>query len=748
MSTPTPGAQSGHAVKNPTPSHTAATPRSVPSPALSRQHASSLSAKQPSKHPGGVPMAPSLSQASNTSGGAKGAAAGLGINNAGIKVEGVSPAHLGMSGHGMSFASPAAGMMGLDGLGMGTPGMGDPGSVTGMGGVGMGITLSEMGIQMGQDRGKRDEDEERRKKVAGVLERIGGRERKQTGKSKRSGMGRVGDEGVRRVGRWAGFDVEVESKYEGKEWEGNRPIVIAGRNAVLIDVAFRNSLASKVEVTFNTENEAVTAHQAGAASVLKDNLTPRDGIASINTRLDRFAENLERLGRLDKLSTPNLNCVDAVTGLYVAFKKLFEHEKEAAKTLFNGADASREEKVNTEVMTKKSGQPGMHINDRIGPSLNFWSETSSSKLGQDDALVYSLELTVEHSDPSTFPSIRISNNWLADRVVKPTEESSDPTDLISNKPALDWLEPDPTMIQPSKDNSEAMAVDEGLKPPEVRFVARLHPPIVMPYTTAAQILQSSGLTSMPTIETPQQYETALLNLPPSTRHNPNDATTVSERTIFLPNPDQEKDTTHRNSLYVPKPEFGFKLTEIPFSHPRQIVAVLPTLRQWARLGALLSTSFSVPAATGTSQTQATAPSKTVPLRTQNGKKLALDALLNGHETPALNGDAEAETDARAALPVDITLSTSLPAPSVTVFFPVGGRLGSVTFEVGTDGEVGVVAQDIVVGEVGGGADAGEGMDVDGEKGMDVVQEQARMARALEVVGDVGVWVEWMRRRYQ
>ncbi|PNS19174.1 hypothetical protein CAC42_1910 [Sphaceloma murrayae] len=730
MSTPTPHPQP---TKHATPSHAAATPRSVPSPALARQQPAS---KQPLKAPSSVPMAPSLSQTSNASGGKN---AGLGIHSSGIKQEGVSPA---FANSALGFASPATGI--LEGMGM-TPSLG----MDAMGGVGMGMTFSDMGMTM--ERGKRDEDEERRKKVAGVLDRIGGRRDRDKARGTHSGMGRVSDEGVRRVGRWAGFDVEVESKYTGKEWEGNRPVVVAGRNAVLIDLAFKNTVASKVEVTFSSEKDEVTAHQAGAAKVLKDSLTPRDGVALINTRLDRFAENLERLGRLDKLSTPSINCVEAVTGIYVGLKKLYENEKEAAKSLFG--DSADTTKIEQDVIFRKSGRPGMHVNERIGLSLDYWQSKGAD---QEANGTHSLELTVEQNDPSTFPSIRISNDWISDRVVKPPEESSDPTDLISDKPILDWLEPSALLSTAPKD-AESMAVDDTPKPPNVRFVARLHPAVVVPYATAGQILQSCGLSSMPPTDSVHSYETVLLNIPTTPRHSPSDTVTTCHQAVFVPKADIERDVQHRTDLYVPKPEYGFRLSEIPFSHPRQIIDILPLLRQWAHLGSLLVKAFPTAAAEqATTQRPAPGLSKPFAARTHNGKRLALDSLLDpgppGNQID--NGDASVK--------VDIALSTSPPgAPSVTVFLPIDNRVGSVSFSIGRDGQVIVTAQDVVdvsllkpgsgggmemdIDSGGGGGDgAGQGRDADGEA---TVRATRRLGRALEVVGDIGVWVEWIRKTY-
>lgn len=183
-------------------------------------------------------MAPSLSQMSNLSNtSAGGGTAGLGITAGGLGGllgTGVSPTAQNLLA---SFASPS----GLGGVDMSTPALLESAGLAagshGVGGQPMNLTLSDLGLS--SSGGRRNEDEERKIKLEGVLGKLAGRSSAALapGQAKSVGMGRVSDEGVRRVGSMVGFDVEVEAKWEAKEFEGNRPVIIAGRNAVLIDVS-------------------------------------------------------------------------------------------------------------------------------------------------------------------------------------------------------------------------------------------------------------------------------------------------------------------------------------------------------------------------------------------------------------------------------------------------------------------------------------------------------------------------------
>jgi len=729
-------------------------------------------------------MAPSLSQISNKSTGDSGA--GLGIANgtsaggtemvrgaSGMGMMGISP-NLGMGLMG-AFASPAA----LAGLDIGTPSLLD--AAAGGGGQPMGLSLSDLGVSS-----KRNEDEDRRNKLEGVLGRLLGKRKRTNGAYSTSGMGRVCDEGVRRVGRWAGFDVNVEARYEGKEFEGERPITVAGTSAVLIDVSFISNLPKSIEVTFSSEQEAVSAHQKDAANVLMQNLTPRPGMAAMNTKLDQFAANLEALSRLDKLSTPQLNCVEVVTGVYTSLKRLYDHEREVARSLFDDQANNRDEKIEKEVMCKNSGRPGMHTHGRIGLNLDYWkgqgspgtSPTGEIKTESDENVmdldhsgttahdsptgIYSLEVTVEPSDSSTYPALRNSSSWISERIIKPQEESSDPADILSTKPIIDWLEPELTLIKPENDQ-DTMDVDSDTdrKPPAARFVARLHPPLVMPYTTAMQVLQSVGLTTMPPTS-PESYESMLLSTPPPALDGTQHPVTSTKK-VLARSQSGEKDVSHRNTLYVPRPEYAFKLEEIPFSHPRQIVSLLPTLRQWACIGSLLASSFSQ--VDTSSHANGVGTNSMSDASTTAKQPDYLSLFSTAPSPPKDNMDANGNEE---EINIDITLSTAPPNPSLVIIFPLeedasankdrsttapgepghhSRNIAFVNVEIFPDAEIMVSDQDVFDTQQRDSSLKDADLSSAGSEGAAETRQKVRkLGRGLEVAGDVGVWTEWVRKR--
>ena len=167
----------GNTNTNSNPAH-AHTPRSVPpTAAKAASVTTSQSQHAPASKPaiGGIAMTSSLSQTSNLSAMSNTLLAASPSNNL------------------LAFASPAA----LAGLDMTTPSALLDAAATSQP---MNLSLSDLGISSH----KPNQDEERRLKLDTILAKL-------LGPQHHRRFGRVSEEGVRRVGRWAGLDVEVEA---------------------------------------------------------------------------------------------------------------------------------------------------------------------------------------------------------------------------------------------------------------------------------------------------------------------------------------------------------------------------------------------------------------------------------------------------------------------------------------------------------------------------------------------------------
>ncbi|KAK7734609.1 hypothetical protein SLS57_000306 [Botryosphaeria dothidea] len=770
-------------------------PRSVPSPADQRR--TQQAGKSPFNTSGAATssaMVASASQSHPTVSSASGSKTLIGSSPAAATAA-------------ISFDSPGALNIGL-------------GALAGLeGGVGMGISMSGMsglGLGMGltSSMGGRPDDTEQRKRLEAIIATLKAR------------PGRVSREGMERLARQLGLSSEVLSDSHGEQQ------LLLAHTSFMLDIVFRDNVVHNVSLQFGELSEGVQKHNGSAAKVLKEDLSPAPGKASINLSLDRFAKNLEKLARLDHLSIfkdskPEVSCFEAIAGVYNSLQKLFEHEKKAAMHLFDVSKPYVHEKAAREVLCKKSGRPRMNVNSAVGLSLEYWMErrlvfqkpqkkdASGNDTGMDiddendydesGNRIFSLTIECESSPAQLYPSIRVSDAWVSDAVEKP----SDPNDLFGS-PAIDWLDPPATYSGGSETaQNDPMALDGNSieKLPNVRFVAKLNPPLVVPLNTAQNILASVNVQMN---QESLKWSTSLeaLVLKPDEEAATGLATDITKeyhnvRNVFVVDKDgREQDRRHETTLYVNKAEVACILDEIPFDHPRQLVQVLPVLRQYAHLSTLLQSAFQTHYAADESQNDTlptpppdstTAPQSTLPISisltgidpsgtssptltvtyprpsspssaprtkpidslddlfdglsfTPGASSLGLDTAMSGTDAD-LFGDSSTTgaTDTKSSLLFD----PSAPPPTITL-----------AASVLPNADVAIAAQDLLRELSGGdggkakeeGAEAGP--DAKGEEERKKEQEKeasrmrvlGRMGRALELCGDVGVWVEWVGGR--
>ncbi|KAF4534723.1 uncharacterized protein LTHEOB_2698 [Lasiodiplodia theobromae] len=807
-------------------------PRSVPSPAAQR------STQQAGKSP------------FNTTSGASGSAmaASASQNHPSSKtLIGSSPAAATGGGGGGGAGSSGAGAISFDSPGALNIGLN---ALAGLeGGVGMGISMSGMsglGLGMGltSSMGGRPDDTEQRKRLEAIIATL------------RARPGRVSREGMERLARQLGLSSEVMSDtYSVAGGAGEQQLLLA-HTSFMLDITFRDAAVAGVTLQFGELSQGVQKHAASAAKVFKADLEPGPGEASINLSLDRFAKNLEKLARLDHLSIfkdakPEVSCFEAIAGVYNSLQKLFEHEKKAAMHLFDVSKPHAHEKATREVLCKKSGRPRMNANSAVGLSLEYWMEKrlvfqkpDKKESGAEDTSmdvddegdqydesanrIFSLTIECESSPAQLYPSMRVSDAWVSDAVEKP----SDPNDLFGS-PVIDWLDPPPTYAGGSEAaQNDPMALDGNSigKLPNVRFVAKLNPPLVVPLSTAQNILTSVNVQMN---QESLKWSTSLeaLVLKPDDESTSGLTTDITKeyhniRNVFVVDKNgKEQDRRHEATLYVNKAEVACVLDEIPFDHPRQLVQILPVLRQYAHLTSLLQSALqpsqspadqltqhggNIPtpppekadghqstlpisiALAGIDPSGASSPILTVTYPrpssssasgqpTINTPIESLDDLLGGlsFSLPAdaaaaagtdvdmamsgtesdLFGDGGSASDKKtspalfdpSAPPPTITLAASI-LPNADVTIAAQDLLPELQHQDG-GGDAGKTAKEEEVAGAEGEAGAAEKKAKTEEERRKEQEEEARrvrvlgrMGRALELCGDVGVWVEWVGDR--
>jgi hypothetical protein len=593
---------------------------------------------------------------------------------------------------------------------------------SGMGGVGMGISMSGLGMSSlgisASAMGRADEAE-RTRRLQNIIEIIGAK------------PGRVSEEGMLALCKRLGVQVEKNTA-ELHSW-----MLLIGDEAVC-DITFRNDEIDTVNLQTGLDGEQPDLHFGATGSqILVESLRSLPGQSKINVTLERFSANLEKLLALDKLGAPQnggVSCYNAIAGVYTSLRKLFEHEKKMALAVMDANTPCRNYKAEREVLCKKSGRPRLNGASCLGLSLEYWmdrrhliskkakaqtlSDKGKGKMDMDTEApsypededrvknkLYSLTIECESSPSTLYPPIRISNQWLS-----PTIENHASVDDLTPIP---WLDPKPTYLEPSDSAMDLDATPGRL--PNIRFVAKFNPPLIVPFPVHMQLHAAvnaplpddySAASFVGLALRPGEDDPAVLNNSGSTH-----CIRSSRRVLVKHDDGGESFNEHETSLFVPKVEYSRVLESLPFEHPRQIVEILPVLRQYACVTSLLKDGFYEPAPTA-SQSFTAQPKPPTSTTTAINEKLNVDVTL--HFSPP-----------------DPRLTFYIPHPSTPV---LGDELADllaetqdakapicVTLDVLGNGEVSVVEQNVCEGK------------------------EERLAKAFDVIGGFGIWAEWVRR---
>ena len=610
-------------------------------------------------------------------------------------------------------------------------------------GFGLGFTprgtgFTPMAMQMTGSSGginsllaAQDQEEERKRRIETIAAMVAGR------------WGFVSQEGVERCAKRLG----LPTLWEEKKGEGRRVLTIAG-TAMLLEVEFEAEEVMGCVLKFPGSGEDVGGRAAGGAEVLRRDLEGEGYV-----KLDGFVENMEILGRMDRLGGEKISCFDATDGMFRSLEKLWGREIEREKQ-------QGKEDVKQEVMCRSSGRPRMHTRGRVGVALQYWMERrlvleedkkanemdvddKESDEVDDEADIWSAIIECEASSAELYPSIRVSDAWVSEAVERPAPV--EPNDIPGNDSSIDWQDPPPTLLPLDEHGESAITVTESNhlqqpKPPDVRFVAKFEPPVIVPLHTALQVHNSVGSPISQEMILSTTYESLLFA--GNEVQNPSTEPRTVERTVtsYDSATDTSSSHVHKYSLFPQQQDWAKAITHLPFSHPRQIVAVLPLLRQWALTGSILRRAFdsddgfTPPKANGhsTSQDQ---PSEPTSFQT-------LDAELAAFMSSPLPNALKPVSD--RVREVQITFKAT-PVPQFQISFPnprYGGKLAGLNFMIGLNGIIGGV--DVHDGSPDWGSN-GVANGGGNEKGKDIVRMREKVRKVLEVGESIGAAVEWMTR---
>ncbi|ESZ96866.1 hypothetical protein SBOR_2731 [Sclerotinia borealis F-4128] len=707
-----------------------------------------------------------------------------------------STSHLAFSPHGprsvgpspsqVKKSSPAGTSMSNQGYNMGMVGFDSPSAALALG---MGAdTVGDLGIDLhgigGLGGGPAKDEEEKRRRLMGCVEIL------------KPNKGRLSEAGLERLARRVGLECLWEDMM-GSASNG-RTLIIAG-NALALDIDFANNIVQKVSLAFPDAPESVTKHEKTASDILLKDLQFEAGESPLTKMLDRFAANLESLTMLDKLSIiPGLNCHEAIAGIFCSLHKL--RNWEVGRLRENDMLGMEDEDIERAAMCIGSGTPVMHSRQKLGLSLDYWQEKRRipTKGKEHNRKTWSLLVGVAPL-PSlavgVYTPLRVSDKWISDDIQRADLAVIDlfQAAQLREGPILDWLEPDNTFLPTTSDN-KTDGLDVGTpKFPEAMFVAKFDPPIIVPYAIAMQIYQSTQapfdfteITTFDALMFPLSAEEALRSSDTQSRT----ITTKRNNPVW----DREGRKTvkeHSNTLFIERIDYGRRVEEVSFSHPRQLVEMLPCLRQFAFLSTVLRKTFgaeelSNSKAEGKESSKADIVGKAPEPATINPptkKQEFEDFMKSLISTPMITststsigigiGKEKKKEKENTSKHLDVSM-TLTPIPRLQVVFDYNKRSANVIFEIQGNGGV-VVVEENVLGweEGGGGGGGGEGVggdededeDVDmvmvmggdeGVGGMGKEKEKEKgkgraltredLGRMLEICEDLGVWVEWVGGR--
>ena len=639
---------------------------------------------------------------------------------------------------GSEAATPAA-LSGL-GLGLGVP----TGSVSGVS-----AGLLDIGL-----RGPHDAEEQYAARAREALAALGTR------------WGRVCQENVARcVKRLGDLECLWEDGAGPPDAQGAKPrtLSIAGHE-ILLEIEWTGDMVKNVALSFPKATGDAANCTDGAAILLKD-LTVGP-IPGGYVALDLFAANLERLAQTDRLGREKVSCFEALEGIYVSLRKLWDYELEQEDEGKKAAEVA--------VLCGKSGRPSKHRLEALGPRIDYWLARRSLIRNLHDVegtdvkkpqqpTRWALQIGCEAFNANEYAPLRISSAWIADEVTA----KAPPEDTVNAGPSyIKWQEPPPSFTPISLDGPDAMALDITQMQPNVRFVARLEPSIILPLKVVLEIYNLVGLT-LPNeaMDTTTLIPLLFPNHPtdPKVKPGSKDPCLMFIRPVTSYSKSGSETHCYGLRLLNPLDLWARPLTEIPFSHPRQLVEILPYLRQWAFFTSLLQRSVQAAEVTASASSM---PSPS-PMTNGHSRQARDEKARNGPRrrgrswSPPSDTDSEDEADNAPPEPhraesqskgmdgtIDITFSCPPLAQRIdlefTASFASRAQPAQALFRIMPNAEIETVS---VEGFSLGGEGSGK-PEVQAPLDKKPSRTEGALAKVLQVSEDLGVLAEWIARRQE
>ena len=569
---------------------------------------------------------------------------------------------------------------------------------------------------------------------------------------------------VKRVG--TGLECLWEDGTGPPDARGNllRTLSVAGRE-ILIEIEWRGEMVTDVILSFTKASGDAVRDDSGSRILLRDLVgSPQDHGNYVP--MDRFVANLERLARVDRLGRDKVSCFDALDGVYVSLRRLYDYELKQTEGKSVSPDVS--------VLCSRSGRPAKNSREALGVGLDYWLERRllvKEPLELDGVEAtghhprqWSLRFSCEAFEAAQYPPIRVSTSWISDEVVRTVaaEEA-----LMAGATFIDWQEPNPTFLPAPLATTDATDINLAATVlPNVRFVATLDPPLVVPLKTAFEIASHVGQPLPQDAIDTTTFISLLLDGNSGSATHPGstgkDLGLSFTRAIQSYMGEERQTGLYSIQLLNPPDAWARSISEIPFSHPRQMAEILPYLRQWAFFGDVLKRSISF----RESEEKKTIRSEAAP--PANGKALRHRAQVAPNDnfrrrrglswSPPSDTDSDGDNDGmptessgRSDVNANLTIAFAFPPLSqqIEIEFsldvPSEERNARLLVKIGPNAEIEVDEVEERPGSKPVSASINAqmaGADVSSAR----LTKKDALLKVLRISEDLGVVAEWIRRR--
>jgi hypothetical protein len=581
--------------------------------------------------------------------------------------------------------------------------------------------------------------------------------------------GFVSEAGLERLAQRLGLEL-LSEEHTASDGRKKKTLAIAG-SAIAVDIVLDNNIVQNVSLAYHGSAPSVHKHMEAASQILLTDLKLGPNQSPLTKTLDKFAYNFGHIANLDKLSIiPGLDCYEALAGIYTSLERLHQWDMTNLRKEPD-MEGKSDPYLSLTALCTRHGYPVMHARNKVGLALQYWKELrfvppsdnkTASVSEQEKEKIWSLLLDCAPIEPLGLPTtietigpppVRVSEDWISKDVVKEAHQDQDQALNPALFPILDWQEPENISLPSSDENKNASIGVLGLDlsiSPQVTFTVTFDPPVILPQNDYARLYAYTG--AEPPNPDPSEFEQ---RSPPTfddlffpmlaqNKQDPSESRTVTRLREVRVFDQQGKPSTrtHHNTLFIYKPIYSRTVTQMHFSHPRQLIDMLPLLRQFAFLSTLMNNSFG-------SKTKEDLPkSSKAPVASKTVKdELAAfmdlsDDETKGDEKAKREATQEAGKEAKASgeedeIANDVDMDVILwvhPSPHLQIVFPVKDSTIDITLRILEGGMVEIVNENVI-----------EQHEKESKgKGKPISRED--LGKALERLEDLCKWAEWIRTR--